>query len=124
MTGSQENKLEVAANRMNRWTCGHTMLDKISNEEVRKKLNIKSLKVRCRQARLRWFGHVERRGEEHVLRYAWNMDVPGKRKSGRPRRKLKDNIEEDTRVVGVRREDAQERELWGHSIKLAAATPL
>ena len=53
-----------------------------------------------------------------------NMDVPGKRKRGRPRRRLKDNIEEDMRAVGVRREDALERELWGHSIKLAAVTPL
>ena len=52
------------------------------------------------------------------------MDVPGKRKRERPRRRLKDNIEEDIRAVEMRREDAHERELWEHSIKLAAATPL
>ena len=53
--------IEVAANRINRWACGHAMVDKIRNEKIREKLMILSLKVKCRQARLRWYGDVERK---------------------------------------------------------------
>ena len=124
MTGRQENKLEVAANRMNRWSCGFTMFDKVKNEEIREKLKIRSLRVKCRQSRMRWFGHVERREEQHVIKTVWNMEVLGKRKRGRPRRRLKDNIKEDMRAMGMEgSEDAQERELWKLKIRLAAATP-
>lgn len=92
----EENKLEVAENRVNRWTCGHKILDKIGNEEIRERWKIKSLRVRCKQARLRWSGHLERRDKQHVTETIWNMKLPGRRKRERPR-KLKDNIKKSSR---------------------------
>ena len=39
------------------------------------------------EARLRWFGHVQRRDSEYVSR---RMKLPGKRRRGRPKRRFMD----------------------------------
>ena len=41
----------------------------------------------AREARLRWFGHVKRRKDEYVGRRMLDMDLPGRRKRGRPKRR-------------------------------------
>ena len=40
---------------------GHTLIDHVSNDNIRERLKIESITERCRKARLRWFGHVEAR---------------------------------------------------------------
>ena len=37
------------------------------------------------ERRLNWYGRVMRREEEHILRKMMKMDIPGKRKIGRPK---------------------------------------
>ena len=66
LTARQERKLEVAEMRMCRWACGWTRLDHVRNETVRERLKIEKVTVLIRKARLRWYGHIERRGGDHV----------------------------------------------------------
>lgn len=112
---------------MNRWTrgCTVTMQDKIGNKKIRETLKIKSLRVRCRQTRLRWFDHLDRRDEQHMITTIIYMEhgSPRKAKGGKAKEKTKNNIGEDRRAVGARREDAQNRKLWNRMLGLAAATP-
>jgi len=54
--------------RMIRWICGHTRLDKISDEVIRGKLRVASTKDKIRDARLRWFQHTRRSTDALVRR--------------------------------------------------------
>ncbi|KAK3511538.1 hypothetical protein QTP70_009333 [Hemibagrus guttatus] len=63
----QESELEVAELKMLRFSLGVTRLDRIRNEYIRGTAHVGRLGDKVREARLRWFGHVQRR--ETKLRY-------------------------------------------------------
>ena len=62
-----------------------------------------------------------RREEESVCRRVMNMEVPGKRKRGRPRKRWKDSIKEDMLEKNVQVDDTQ-TEVGGEGLQ-GAATP-
>ncbi len=49
---------------------------------------------KVQESRLMWYGHVLRR-EEYVGKRVMVMEVPGKRRRGRPKRRWLDNIKND-----------------------------
>ncbi|KAK3546857.1 hypothetical protein QTP86_003757 [Hemibagrus guttatus] len=57
----QESELEVAELKMLRFSLGVTRLDRIRNEHIRGTAHVGRLGDKVREARLRWFGHVQRR---------------------------------------------------------------
>ncbi|KAK3516099.1 hypothetical protein QTP70_005395 [Hemibagrus guttatus] len=57
----QESELEVAELTMLRFSLGVTRLDRIRNEYIRGTAHVGRLGDKVREARLRWFGHVQRR---------------------------------------------------------------
>ncbi|KAF3623829.1 putative Ufm1-specific protease [Capsicum annuum] len=57
-------KLKVVEMRMLRWLCGLTRGDRVRNETIREKVGVDSVEDKMREARLRWFGHVMRRGTD------------------------------------------------------------
>ena len=72
--------------------------------------------VRCfgnevREVALLWFGHVQRRDREYVGRRMMRLEMPDRRPRGRPKRFM-DVIKENTKLVGVREEDAVDRVRW------------
>jgi len=83
---------------------------------------VTNIGVRCRRARLRWFGHVKRREESYVGRRLLNMEPTGRRGRGRLKQRWKDIINADMRAVGVKEEDAEDRDTW-KALVSAAATP-
>ena len=52
-----------------------------------------------------WYGHVLRREDGHVLRMAFELEVLGQRKKGRPKRTLKKQDKEDGVKACLRKED-------------------
>ena len=82
---------------------GLSRKDRVRNEEIRKRLGTTEMGKWCRQARLRWYGHVKRR--EDVGRRAMEMRMPGQRKRGRPKRRWLDCIKEDMEAVDASPED-------------------
>ncbi|KAK3542975.1 hypothetical protein QTP70_008094, partial [Hemibagrus guttatus] len=56
-----ESELEVAELKMLRFSLGVTRLDRIRNEYIRGTAHVGHLGNKVREARLRWFGHVQRR---------------------------------------------------------------
>ena len=54
---------------------------------------------------VRWYGHVLRREDGHVLRRALDLEVDGQRKKGRPKRTWKKQVEEESMKVGLRMEN-------------------
>ncbi|KAK3534112.1 hypothetical protein QTP86_002221 [Hemibagrus guttatus] len=66
----QESELEVAELKMLRFSLGVTRLDRIRNEYIRGTAHVGHLGDKVREARLRWFGHVQRR-ETCFFRFNW-----------------------------------------------------
>jgi len=52
----------VSEIRMIRSMCGYTRLDRIRNVVIRDQVAVVPLEDKLRETRLRWFGHVKRRG--------------------------------------------------------------
>ena len=74
---------------------GVTRKDKIRNEHIRGTVTVGRLGMKMKESRLRWFGHVMRRDQEYVGRKMMEMELPGKRKRGRPKRRFLDVVKED-----------------------------
>ena len=49
---------------------------------------------------VRWYGHVLRKEDGHVLRRALDFEVKGRRKRGRPKKTWRKQVEEERRKVG------------------------
>ncbi|KAK3508146.1 hypothetical protein QTP70_015345 [Hemibagrus guttatus] len=113
----QESELEVAELKMLRFSLGVTRLDRIRNEYIRGTAHVGRLGDKVREARLRWFGHVQRRESEYIGRRMLDMKLPGRRQRGRPKRRYMDGINEDMKIVGARVEDAEDRDRWREMIR-------
>ena len=61
---------------------------------------------------VRWYGHVLRRDDNSVLRVALDLEGSGKRKLGRPKKDWKKQVEKETKKIGLKKEDAQNRAKW------------
>ncbi|KAI5746928.1 hypothetical protein M8J77_009151 [Diaphorina citri] len=81
----QEERMNVAEMRMLRWMCGVTRMDRIRNTRIRGTVKVTEISRKIQERRLQWFGHVERRDQEHVGKRLRDMEVGGKRDRGRPR---------------------------------------
>ena len=55
---------------------------------------------------VRWYGHVMRREDSHILKRALDFDVKGQTKKWRVKRTYKKQDEQESEQVGLRREDA------------------
>ena len=74
--------------KMLRFAIGVTRKDKTRNKYIRSTVNVEWLGMKMREGRLRWYGHVMRRDQEYVARKVIEMELPGKRKRGKPRRRF------------------------------------
>ncbi|KAK3545511.1 hypothetical protein QTP70_007769 [Hemibagrus guttatus] len=83
----QKSELEVAELKMLRFSLGVTMLDRIMNKYIRGTAHVGRLGDKVREARLRWFGHVQKRESEYIGRRMLDMELPGRRQRGRPKRR-------------------------------------
>ena len=117
LTSKQVAELEVAEMKMLRFSLGVTRMDKIKNEYIRGSAHVEQLGQKVREARLRWYGHVRRREVGYIGRRMLEMELPGKRRKGRPKRRYMDAVREDMRVVGVTEEDAEDRTRWKRMIR-------
>ena len=115
VTKKQVEEMEVAEMKMLRFTMGVTR-----NENEGMKM---------REGRLRWYGHVMRRDQEYVGRkffffflslYGFimeyllkimEMELPGKRRRGRPKRRFLDVVKEDIKEVGVKETDIEDKDV-------------
>ena len=102
---------------MLRFAMGVTRKDKITNENIRSTVKVEQLGMKMREGRLRWYGHVMRRDQEYVGRKMMEMELPGKRRRGRPKRRFLDAVKEDMQEVGVKETDVEDRKMWRMMIR-------
>ena len=124
-TNSSIQKLEVADMRVLRMVSGirrwDQWQDNISNDDIRGKLGVNDIDETARQSRLRWWGHVQRMGEDRLPKQIFESSVGGKRGKGRPRRRWEDSVGNDLDVRELRwevaRELARDRGRWRRVVK-------
>ena len=110
-------KLDVAEMKMLRWMSGVTRMDRVRNEHIRGTVKVTETSKKVQEARLRWYGHLMRREEQHVAREVMDMVVDGTRRRGRPKTRWKDCVGDDMRERGIREEWAQDRRRWKRLIR-------
>ena len=111
-TRGQEARLEVNEMRMLRWMCGVTRRDKIRNEHIKGTTRVVQASKKITENRLKWYGHVRRMKEEHIVRRMLDVDIPGKRRRGRPSLRWKDACKRDMTQAGLKEDNATNRAIW------------
>ena len=109
--------MEVAELKMLRFSLGVTRMDKIRNEYIRGTAQVGKFGEKTREARLRLYGHLWRKDDEYIGRRMLMMELPGKRKRGRPKRRFMDVVKEDMAEVEVTEEDTVDRNNWRRKIR-------
>ena len=72
---------------------------------------------------MKWYGHVMRMEEDHVVRRVMTKAIPGKRKRGRPKTRWKDVCKRDMQTVGLREGDEGDRAYWKETINNHSGDP-
>ena len=106
---AQEMKLEVVEMRMLRWMSGVTKLDRIRNEIIIGITKVGEISKKVQESRLKWYGHVLRREEKHAGKIVMLIEVPEKRRRGRPKWRWLDNIRNDLSEIKLSGEEAHDR---------------
>ncbi|KAL5164394.1 hypothetical protein HKD37_18G049725 [Glycine soja] len=118
-----ENKVGVAEMRMLRWMCGKTRQDKIRNGAIRERVGVAPIVEKMVENRLRWFGHVERRPVDSVVRRVDQMEgrqtIQGR---GRPKKTIREVIKKDLELNDLDRSMVLDRTLWRKLIHVADPT--
>ena len=89
--------------------CGVTRRDKIRNEHISRGT---TSGASDQEKRLKWYDHVRRMKEEHIVRRMLNVDVPGKRRRGRTHIRAKDACQRDMTEAGLKEDNATNWAEW------------
>ena len=117
VTKKQMEEMEVVEMKMLRFSMGVTRKEKIRNEHIRSTVKVERLGMKMMEGRLRWYGHVMRKYQEYVGRKMMEMELPGKRRRGRPKRRFLDVVKEDMGEVGAKEMDVEDRKVWRMMIR-------
>ncbi|XP_064087499.1 uncharacterized protein LOC135202174 [Macrobrachium nipponense] len=112
-----ENRIDVTEMRMLRWQCGLTRKDKVRNKHVKGTLKIAKASNKVRESRLRWYGHIKRQEEDHLIRKTMEMGLASGRRLGRPKLRWIDCVKRNMRELGLSEEDALDRGRWKSVLK-------
>ena len=81
--------------RMLCYMAGLSLRDRTTSEEVVERCCLAQISNVMRARRLRWYGHGQRREEGEALAVVRDMEVPGRRPRGSPRKSWLTTVEED-----------------------------
>ena len=116
LTQTEERRLDAFEMRMLRNIAGVRWEDMVRNVDIRERLRQPPVSLKLRRARMKWFGHVERMGEEREVKRVMRAQMQGRRPRGRPRTRWKDVIRRDLETSGLSLEEAaaeaQDRDGW------------
>ena len=117
MKTRDRKRMEAVEMNCLRNICGIRRIDRVSNAEIRRRCgkNV-SVSQRMDQGVLRWFGHVERMGNERLAKRVYESDIRGTRRRGRPRKCWMDGVEETLARMNLNIHEAkvsvQDRSMW------------
>ncbi|XP_070007691.1 uncharacterized protein [Nicotiana sylvestris] len=116
---SHIQKMKVTEMRMLTWMCGNTKMDKIRNDDIREKVRVAPIDDKMREARLRWFGHIQRRSPYAPVMRCERLVVEGMRRGrGQPKKYWGDVIRQDTVRLQIFEDMTLDRKMWRSSIRI------
>ena len=86
--------------------CGISLKDRMTNEELRRLVGVEPITTFIRSSRLRWYGHVMRKGDEDWVKKCMEYRVEGRIPVGRPRKTWLESVEVD---MVIDKEDVHDR---------------
>ncbi|XP_070042724.1 uncharacterized protein [Nicotiana tomentosiformis] len=105
--------------RMLRWMCRHSRMDNIRNDDIQEKVGVAPIDDKIREARLRWFGHVQRRSPDAPVRRCERSALAGSgRGRGRPKNYWGEVIREDMTRLQIFEDMALDRKVSRSSIRV------
>ncbi|XP_075100350.1 uncharacterized protein LOC142176449 [Nicotiana tabacum] len=111
--------MKVEEMRILRWMCGHTKLDKIRNEVIRKNVGVAPVEDKMQKVRLRWFGHVKRRNNDAPLRRRERLAWEGHRRGrDRPKKYWGEVIRQDIMLLQLNEIMTMDMKVWKLRIKV------
>ena len=106
---------------MVRAKCGAKLMEKKRTEDLMEMLGLKETVVQMAKANgVRWYSHVLRRDDGHVLRKVLEFEVKGGRKRGRPKKTWKTQVEKESKSIGLEKKDAMNRARWRVGVRKIA----
>jgi hypothetical protein len=126
LTNTDEENLGIFERKVLRKIAGPRRTEEgeyriLMNHEIRDIIEGEDIVGFVKAQRLRWFGHVQRRDTQHILRKTLNWRPVEGRPRGRPRIRWEDQIHEDIRRIGIEdwRIKIQDRKSWEKNIRAA-----
>jgi hypothetical protein len=122
MTGRVEDIMKHCDRRMLRYIAEVSWKDKVNSEEVAKRCGLKEIREKMRHRRLQWFGYVRREKGGGGVRRVEEINVPGARPVGRPKRTWRQTVQMDMDLLEITEDLAMDRAGWRRVI--ASPTPI
>ena len=110
--------------QMIRWMCGIFMKDRRTNEDLRRLVGVEPMTTVIRSGRLRWYGHVMRKSDEHWVNKCMEFRIEGRRPIGRRRRTWIENVEADMAELEIDKEDVHDRKKWRGNVMKKKSNPI
>ena len=110
--------LGVVEIKVLKFMSGVTRKDRIENEYIRDGLGVSCIEQKMRESRLRWYGHVNRKGEDDVVSRVRKQKVNGCRSRGRPKKTWDATVEKDMKTCGLTQDMVFDRDEWRTLIKM------
>jgi hypothetical protein len=99
--------------RMLRWICGHTIRDRVWNDDIHERLGVTPVEEKLVQYCLRWFGHIQRRLTEAPIRNEVIRRTDNeKRGRGRLNLTWEESVKRDLKDWCITKELALDRRDW------------
>ena len=119
----QKHKMDVTEMKMLRGMSGYTLKDRIHNDRISKRVGVAPISEKMRDYRLRWYGHVQRRELDVLVRLVEQMvRQPYIRNRGRPQRTLDEVIQRDMLVKSLSPGMTRDIAKWRRVIHVADPT--
>ena len=110
-------RLERTERMMVSWMCGVSLKSRMSSKELNARLGIEAISEIVRRGRLRWYGHIERKGSDDWVSACRDYEVVGQKSRGRGRKTWAECVRHDLQSLGLRAEWAQDRNEWRNLIR-------
>jgi hypothetical protein len=113
-------QLSVAEMRMLRWIYGHTRRDRVRNDDIHERLGVAPVEEKLMQHRLRWFGHMQQRHAEALIRNRVIRRTDNKKRDrGRPNLTWEESMKRDLKDWCITKELALDRREWKIAIHVS-----
>ena len=112
LTKKLEEVILRSDRRMLRYMAGVSLQDRVASEEILRRCGLGDILKVLKKGRMRWFGHVVRRGEDEPLAKVGMVQAPGRAPRGRPKKTWRKCVEDVMRENEITEADARDRDMW------------